>query len=210
MNKLTNPKRILKLNKRIFLIILTTLLHHILLAQEWHILPEKSHISFQGEHAGIPFKGNFPTYTASIFFQKAYLDKTKVTFSFDMQKVIVSDYYYQQTLLSQDWFNSKEYPHAYFEVTSLVEKKDLDHHYLVSGNLTIKNITKPLQTVVKIQSSGNKVILDGEFTINRKDFAIGTSSDPDGSWVTLEIPIHIHLETLPTKTSSSISPLRNK
>ncbi|MEE2801497.1 MAG: YceI family protein [Bacteroidota bacterium] len=65
-----------------------------------------------------------------------------------------------------DFFNTPEYPTAKFVVTG-IEGSTL------SGNLTLKDVTKNVSFPVTVKYEGDKMMLDSEeFTINRTDWGI--------------------------------------
>lgn len=78
-------------------------------------------------------------------------------------------------LKSEDFFNAAGFPHIKFVSTSV--KQDGDE-FVVEGNLTIKDVTKPLTiefdyTGAATDPFGNKRVgLEGEAEINRTDFGL--------------------------------------
>jgi len=83
----------------------------------------------------------------------------------------------------QDHFNgdtymdSKKYPKASFsgKITDLTKvdfKKDGTYSVTVSGNLTIKDVTKPISVPATITIKGGKVTARSEFKIKRADYNV--------------------------------------
>ncbi|ALM20339.1 lipid-binding protein [Nonlabens sp. MIC269] len=65
-----------------------------------------------------------------------------------------------------DFFNTPEYPTAKFVVTGIEDST-------LSGNLTLKDVTKNVSFPVTVKYEGDKMMLDSEeFTINRTDWGI--------------------------------------
>lgn len=78
-------------------------------------------------------------------------------------------------LKKSEYFDVAKYP-----VIRIVSTKftpgDKPGWYVFSGNLTIKDITKPIQFPFKVNSSKDGYIFAGEFDMNRRDFNVGSSS----------------------------------
>jgi polyisoprenoid-binding protein YceI len=78
-------------------------------------------------------------------------------------------------LRSPTYFDVAKYPMMTFHSTSIVAKDA--NEFTVSGNLTIKNVTKPVTFPVEIvgiipEGSGSRVGYTGELTIDRRDWGI--------------------------------------
>lgn len=177
--------------KQLLYILTITLCTHMANAKAWQVDYEKSHINFSGDHAGVSFEGSFPKFNASIQFDPEKLESTKVTADIDISKTSVSDTLYTETLKTTDWFNSYEYPTAKYVSKSI--EKIAAGKYLITGDLTIKDITKTVKTTVNISINGNQATARGQTNIKRTEFKIGNSSDPTGDWVSIDIPVTLYI-----------------
>jgi len=61
--------------------------------------------------------------------------------------------------------------------------------YRVAGNLTIRDISKPLTTVLKLTPQGDKLQVDGEIKLSRLAFEIGAGEWADTQWVGDQVTI---------------------
>lgn len=74
-------------------------------------------------------------------------------------------------LKSDDFFDVKKFPTAFFKLTSVKPNTDKKYNYIFSGNLTIRNISKPISFPVSVVNDGNKTKVNSAlFTFNRKDY----------------------------------------
>ena len=74
-------------------------------------------------------------------------------------------------LKSDDFFDVKKFPTAFFKLTSVKPNNDKKFNYIFSGNLTIRNISKPISFPVSVVNDGNKTkVSSALFTFNRKDY----------------------------------------
>lgn len=88
-------------------------------------------------------------------------------------------------LMNEDFFDVPKYPTAQFEITKVAEgldstQKDIimkDATHTVSGNLTMKGVTKHISFPAKINQNENGITADANFNINRTDWGLTYKSD---------------------------------
>lgn len=73
-------------------------------------------------------------------------------------------------LASDDFFNSEQFPEAYFEITHA--EPGAENLYYVKGDLTIKGITHPIDTSLEITKTDNTAVLKSKIVIDRTKFNI--------------------------------------
>lgn len=82
----------------------------------------------------------------------------------------------EEHLKSPDFFDVAKYPTASFKSTAI--KAD-GKGYTVSGELTLRGVTKKISFPASIEVSGGKIKAKTEFAINRKDFGITYTGKAD-------------------------------
>lgn len=76
-------------------------------------------------------------------------------------------------LKSADFFNVGKFPTASFVLKSVTTSGDKKFPLKLTGDLTIKEITKPVSFKAKKEIKGKEMRLESEkFMINRKDFKV--------------------------------------
>lgn len=71
-------------------------------------------------------------------------------------------------LKSPDFFAAETFPIGKFEILSLAPLSDgSQNNYIVSGNLSIKNITKEIKFPVNVKVNGGSVLASADFNIDR-------------------------------------------
>lgn len=71
-------------------------------------------------------------------------------------------------LKSDDFFSAEKFPSGKFEITSAEEITDASgNNYKITGNLTIKGITKQISFPAKVNISGDNLTASADFTIDR-------------------------------------------
>lgn len=98
-------------------------------------------------------------------------------------------------LKSEDFFNVEKFPKATFEITSITE--DATGQATVTGNLTIKDVTKGITFPAKITYGADKkpVSASANFNINRQLWGISYPGQPD-NLIRDEINFDLSLATL--------------
>lgn len=104
-------------------------------------------------------------------------------------------------LLSADFLEAEKYPEATFEITgvtavdnaTVLENKAATH--IITGNATLKGITKSISFPAKVRDSGDEIIADAVFNIDRTDWGINYRSDAGikDKFIKKEINLSIHL-----------------
>lgn len=142
-------------------------------AGSYVIDPTHSRIGFSARHAVITkVRGAFNEFEGkgSVKDGQANLEVTINTDSIDTRQADRDAH-----LKSEDFFNAASFPNIKFVSTSA---KQVGEGFVVDGNLTIKDVTKPLTiefayTGAATDPFGNKRVgLEGEAEINRPDFGL--------------------------------------
>lgn len=144
---------------------------------QWSLDPMHSEIQFKVKHMMIStISGEFNKFDASLETEGDDFTQAKATFTADVDSISTKNEQRDGHLKSPDFFDVPQHPQVTFESEKL-EKKD-DENYVLTGNLTLKGVTK--QVVLDVINNG--VIVDpyGNHRtgfevmgkINRKDFGL--------------------------------------
>lgn len=108
----------------------------------------------------------------------------------------------QGHLLSEDFFKAEEYPTGTFEITSVSEgvenTEDLkmkDATHMITGNLTLRGVTKSITFPAKVEMNGDKVTADANFNIDRTNWNMvyGNDESLGDKFIRPEVNLDIHL-----------------
>jgi len=164
----------MKYIKSIFIAIILS--STLLLAQtNWVIDKAHTKIGFSVSHMVInEVEGNFKNFDGNVVFNPKDFTKAKIKFTVDVNSINTDNSQRDKHLKSDDFFNAKKYPQMIFVSKSI--KKVNGKKYKMTGDLTIRNITKEIELEVKF----NGIIKDPwgktragfslEAEINRFDF----------------------------------------
>ncbi len=163
-------------------------------ARAWGVDKEESAITFSGVHAGSPFEGRFEDWTASIEFDPEAPQNAVVLVTIETASAKTGNPLYDGTLVGADWFNVESFPQARFEAFGA--EPDGPGKYALTGQLTVRGQSVPVSLV--FEASESEARADASVTLQRLDFAMGAESDPQGNWVSLEIPVSVRLVAHPS------------
>lgn len=100
------------------------------------------------------------------------LDMNSITAD-DMKSDKKMKLYLENHLKSDDFFYTEKYPTAFFKLNFIKPSSSKGYNSVVTGNLTIKNITKKISFPANIVVNNNSVAFNSaKFTFNRKDFGL--------------------------------------
>jgi polyisoprenoid-binding protein YceI len=75
-------------------------------------------------------------------------------------------------LKSDDFFGVTNHPTSTFKITSVRPLNKDGYTHEITGNLTIKNITKPVSFPAKVLVKGDKATAKGKLVVDRTDFDV--------------------------------------
>lgn len=95
-------------------------------------------------------------------------------------------------LRSEDFFHVENHPTATFEITEVAEGATANN-LVVSGNLTIRGVTKNIKFDAKTSElSAESAVLDANFNIAREDWGVSYQGKAD-DLISKEINFEVHL-----------------
>lgn len=109
----------------------------------YKIDPSHSEIIFKVRHLVIStVSGHFTKFDATMTSDKSDFTDAQISFEADVDSVSTNSEQRDNHLKSDDFFNAEKFPKITFKSTS-VEKK-ADDEYILKGNITIRDVTKPV------------------------------------------------------------------
>lgn len=167
--------------KKLFSLLLVAFLSTSLFAQtKWNADPIHSQLTFSITHTGIAdIGGLFNKFQASATTNKADFSDAVFELSVDVSSINTQVEMRDNHLKSADFFEVETYPSMAYKSTSITKvSKD---KYKLTGNLTLRGITKPVTMDLwyrgtNVDSKTNKSTAGFQLTgnIKRSDFNIGT------------------------------------
>jgi polyisoprenoid-binding protein YceI len=168
---------------------------------KWTLDPAHSEIGFKVKHMMITnVSGSFEKFDAQVETTGVDFTTAKIEFTADVSSITTSNTDRDTHLKSADFFDAANHPQLKFVSTKL-ERKD-DDNYLVHGNLTIRDITKPVKLNAEFGGIGKdpwgneKAGFTITGKINRTDYKLNWNAalEAGGVLVGEEVKIHAELQ----------------
>ena len=172
-------------------------------AGTWSIDPSHSEVGFTARHLMSKVRGRFEKFEGQIVTG----DAPRATATIDLQSINTHEENRDNHLRSADFFDVENHGAMTFTATDVAGGgKGL----LVTGDLAIKGVTKPVTLDVEVLGSegdpwgGTRVGFEGTATISRKDFGIDFNIPLDGGRlmigdkIDITVTVEAVLEQAPT------------
>jgi polyisoprenoid-binding protein YceI len=147
----------------------------------YKIDPDHSDVMFKVKHLMIStVTGIFKKFDATLEVDEQDLSNAKVWFEADVDSVDTKNDQRDGHLKSDDFFNAEQFPKMTFKSTSI--EKVGDDEYKLRGNLTIRDITKPIELKVEYNGSTKdpwghqRMGFEINGKINRKEYGLKWSA----------------------------------
>jgi polyisoprenoid-binding protein YceI len=152
----------------------------------------RSSIKFVPVLMGTKTEGSFKKFTAQIRFDPEKPAQAQAKAEIDLQSFDIGFDEAIDEALGPNWFNAKQFPKATFTATQV--KALGNDRFELSGDLTIRNQTKPVRLPVTLTRSANgQAQLDGSLVIKRLDFGLGQGPWAATNTVANEVSVQLKL-----------------
>ncbi|MDB5232160.1 MAG: YceI family protein [Chitinophagaceae bacterium] len=174
---------------------------------KWTVDPIHSNVRFTVSHLVISeVEGSFKKFDGNMSGKKADFSDAAVNFNIDVNSINTDNDMRDKHLKSDDFFNAAQYPNMSFKSTAF--KKLSGNKYALYGNLTIRNVTKPVKFNVTYGGTGKdgygntKAGFKAVAVINRFDYGLkwNTLTEAGGASVGKDITIDLKLEFAQAKS----------
>jgi polyisoprenoid-binding protein YceI len=166
-------------------------------AGTWTVDPTHSRIGFVARHMMVTqVRGSFADYTAEVTIGENPID-SHVEVTVQMASVDTGSADRDGHLRTNDFFNVDEHPTMAFESTAVRAKGD---GYLLTGDLTIKGITRPVDFELEFEGvgqdpwGGTRAGFTATATINRKDWGVEFNAPLETGGVLVSDKVTIELD----------------
>lgn len=135
-----------------------------------------SEATFQVRHLITKVRGRFAEFDGTVTFAPGDTAGSSVEFTVQTKSIDTNQAQRDEHLRSADFFDVAKFPLLTFKSTAVAARGE--SHYDVTGDLTIRDVTKTITLPVAYLGEakdpwGNaKVAFESEITINRKDFGL--------------------------------------
>ncbi len=162
---------------------------------KWLLDPLHSELQFKIKHLMISnVSGALTSFKGEVETEEEDFSTAKISLVADMRSISTNNEQRDAHLRNADFFEVEKYPNITFKSTKILETGK-PNQYLLYGDLTIKDVTKPVIFDVtyggKVTSDqGEKIGVKAKTTINRFDYNI--NFDPAAAGVGKDVTIVVH------------------
>lgn len=160
-----------------------------------------SEIAFKVKHMMITnVNGQFTKFDATLESEAADFSDAKISFEADVDSITTHNEQRDGHLKSDDFFNAAAFPKLTFKSTSIAKKSD--EHYELTGDLTIRDITKSVTLSVEyggtVTDPWGQVKAGFELNgkISRQEFGLkwNAMTETGGIVVSDEVKLHLGVQ----------------
>jgi len=171
---------------------------------KWTLDPAHSEVQFKVRHLMITnVSGEFTKYNIEVETEGEDFMTAKVNFTVDINSISTKNEQRDGHLKSPDFFYAEKYPQLKFVATKY-ENVDDDGSYELYGDLTIRDVTKPVKLdvefggVIKDPWGNARAGFSVNGTIHRKEFDLkwDNLTETGGAIVSDDVRIHCNIELI--------------
>ena len=170
--------------------------------------PTHSRIGFVARHAMVTkVRGSFNEFEGSGYFDAENPENSRLALTIQAASIDTRNPDRDGHLRSNDFFDMENHPEITFTSTE-VEQADAEN-YRVTGDLTIKGVTKPVTvdfeyTGTAVDPYGNTPIgFEGKTTVNRKDWGVNWNAALEAGGVLVSEKVTLEFEVSAIRTDAS-------
>jgi polyisoprenoid-binding protein YceI len=138
-----------------------------------------SKVQWTGSKVTGKHDGTFGTFKGTVDVVDGAPEKSKVDVSIDADSITSDTEKLTGHLKTPDFFDTKAHPKATFVSKEIKKGGEKGATHTVTGDLTIKGITKTVTFPATITLAADAANLDAEFAINRRDFSLNYAGAPN-------------------------------
>jgi polyisoprenoid-binding protein YceI len=170
--------------------------------------PSHSRIGFVARHAMVTkVRGSFNEFDGSGFFDAEHPESSQLQLTIQAASIDTRNADRDAHLKSNDFFDMETYPEITFASTA-VEQVD-DANYRVTGDLTIKGVTKPVSVDFEYTGAAvdpfqnERIGFEGKTVVNRKDWGVNWNAALDAGGVLVGEKVTLEFEVSAIRTDAS-------
>ena len=168
----------------------------------WYIDPSHTAVSFSVKHMMVStVRGSLGKVRGRIALDPRHPEEGDFEIAVEVKGITTGDLKRDGHLRSADFFDAEKYPEITFKSNAIFPKAD--GHYTVSGDLTIREITRPVSFDVELVGTavngqgGQHLGAAATVTIDRTDFGLTWNMPvPNGVLVGEKVKIEVDLEAI--------------
>jgi polyisoprenoid-binding protein YceI len=159
------------------------------------ISPENSKVEFTGSKVTGKHDGGFKNFKGTIDLVNNKPEESQVSVEIDVNSMFTDDDKLTEHLKTADFFDAPQFPKASFVSTKIVpDAAKGAGNFTITGDFDLHGQKKSITFPAKIEVKDDKVEVNAEFSINRKEFGIAYAGKSD-DLIRDDVVIRLDLES---------------
>jgi polyisoprenoid-binding protein YceI len=176
----------------------------------YSIDPTHSRLGFTARHAMVTkVRGSFNEFDGSGYFDTEHPENSRLSVTIQAASIDTRNADRDAHLRSNDFFDMETYPTIVFTSTSIARAGDDDDDdvYRVTGDLTIKDVTKSVTFDLEVTGTAvdpfdnTRLGLEGSTIINRKDWGVSWNAPLEAGGVLVSEKVTLEFEISAIKSN---------
>ncbi len=160
-------------------LLLAGALHHAC-AADWKMDPAGSRLEFTATFEKAAAPGVFKEFDTRLRFDPEKPADSRLVVAIKVTSADMSSADVNTAIRGPEWFDFARFPQAEFHATDI--RRTEGGRYLARGTLSLKGVQQPLEVPFTWAGSADAATMEGEFTVKRGIFSIGT-----GEWTATDV-----------------------
>lgn len=155
-------------------------------AKPWEVDYSKSQLGFVGKQGETNFNGNFREYQLAIDLDPERPETGKISAVIKTGSATAGSAERDSYLPQSDWFDVSKFPEARYTSTSIRKENG---GYIADGNLTIKNVTRPVTLRFTLTPEADLMRAKGQTNLMRNQFKLGLGDWANENYVKYDVQV---------------------
>ena len=149
-------------------------------AADWKMDARTSRLEFAATFEKTAAPGVFREFDTRMRFDAAKLEAARIDVSIGVKSADMNSAQVNKAISGAEWFDFARFPQAEFHAMD-IRRTDASR-YLARGTLSLKGVQQPVEVPFTWIETGDAARMEGEFSIRRGAFGIGT-----GEWAATSV-----------------------
>lgn len=170
----------------------------------WVPAADDNTLAFEvGQPQGQPVTGKFPRFEGYLCLEPAEYGSSRLHLTVDLASVKTGLPELDDALRGPMFFHTARWPEAVFK-GQFVEKLDRGNYYKVTGEFTLRDITRTIEVPFKFipDAENGKARLQGTWRINRLNYGVGQGQWQDTRWADDEVKLEFNINLTRAESES--------
>ena len=148
-------------------------------AETLPITPNNSKVEFVASKVTRIHNGSFKQFSGTIDLVNNSVEQSRVSIDIDTASITADDDGLTKHLKTPDFFDVAKYPKATFTSTKIEPNAAGGGTHVITGNFDLHGVKSSISFPATIQIAADKVSVNAEFSINRKDWGLNYPGKAD-------------------------------